>query len=520
MRYEIEMELIKINQNPKIPPLSKPNDKTNINVRYMVLPPFVSIHIYWNNEKSELIYEVEEPILDDSEEQNLKRIEEAMREMINLDLIAEEKSSDDLLSYIQKSGEMIISELGIKISDESFRKVFYYLYRNFVGLNEIEPLMKDYFIEDIECNGINQPIYIVHRVFRNLKTTLRFTRIDTIANFVEKLAQKSGRNVSYASPILEGSLPDGSRVNATYTKDITSKGPTFTIRKFTKVPWTPIQLLGFNSVSPEMLAFFWILLEYHSNIMIVGGTASGKTSLLNAIAFFIPSENRVVSIEDTRELNLPRENWLPSVVRTGISGEKGRVDMFSLLKGSFRQNPDYVIVGEVRGVEASVLFQGMASGHASISTLHADSVQAIINRLTTPPINLSPTLINSLDVIAVQTHAIVGGNETRKLREIIEIINVNPDGTFETNTPFKWNPGEDKFYISSETRVFDKISTKTGISKESLLNELKIRTRLIYEMYKQKVFGYEEVQKVLNEYNKNPDIVLNRFGITNLLKSP
>ena len=196
----------------------------------------------------------------------------------------------------------------------------------------------------------------------------------------------------------------------------------------------------------------------------------------------------MVSIEDTRELNLPRENWLPSVVRTGLSKEGvGEIDMFSLLKSSFRQNTDYVIVGEVRGKEASVLFQGMAFGHASISTLHADSVQSIINRLSTPPISLSPTLINVLDIVAIQTHAIVNGKETRRLREIVEIINVNPDGTFVTNTPFKWNPGDDKFYIHSESKVFDKISIKTGIQRETLTNEYRIRTQLIYTLYQKKI---------------------------------
>jgi len=194
-------------------------------------------------------------------------------------------------------------------------------------------------------------------------------------------------------------LPDGSRVNATYTKDITSKGPTFTIRKFTKKPWTPIQLVGFNTLSPEMLAYLWILVQYKMNLLITGGTASGKTTLLNAVAFFIPPEARVVSIEDTRELNLPRENWLPSVSRTSTgANEKNDITLFTLLKSSFRQNPDYVIVGEVRGKEASVLFQGMASGHSSISTMHADSVDTLIKRLETPPIELSPTLVNVLDL--------------------------------------------------------------------------------------------------------------------------
>ncbi len=187
--------------------------------------------------------------------------------------------------------------------------------------------------------------------------------------------------------------------------------------------------------------------------------------------------------------------------------------MFSLLKGSFRQNPDYVIVGEVRGKEASVLFQGMASGHASISTLHADSIQAIVNRLSTPPISLSPTLINTLDVLAIQTHAIVGGQETRRLREIVEVLQVNSDGTFITNTPFRWNPGDDKFYLHSESKMFDKISQKSGVPRDTIINEFKLRTHLIYAMYQKKVLNYDEVQRVFSEYTKNPTKVLQEFGV-------
>jgi flagellar protein FlaI len=374
--------------------------------------------------------------------------------------------------------------------------------------------MKDYFIEDIECNGIGEPIYIVHRMFRNLKTNVKFNSMELLAGFVEKLAQKTGRYISYASPILDGSLPDGSRVNATYTKDITTKGPTFTIRKFTKVPWTPIQLIEFRTVSPEILAYFWILLENKGNLMVCGGTASGKTTLLNALAFFIPPENRVVSIEDTRELNLPRENWLPSVVRTGVSNQEiGNVDMFSLLKGSFRQNPDYVIVGEVRGKEASVLFQGMASGHASISTLHADSVETLIQRLQTPPISLSPMLVNSLDAVAIMTHTIINKYETRRLREITEISNVSPDGSALTNTPIRWNPSDDQFYFMDKMIVFDKISEKTGVPIEQLKQEFTLRTKLLYAMYQKGIKNYEDVQRTINEYYKNPQEVLGKFGI-------
>ena len=505
---------ININSNPKVPMIPKFNDKTKIDVRYMVIVPYVSIHVYYDEKSGEVIYDVEEPILSDKDKSDLDKVEQAIREVVNISMVGEENTREKLLDYIDKTAKLIISELGLTIEQKNYDKMFYYLYRNFIGLNEIEPIMKDYFIEDVECNGMGENIYIVHRVFRNIRTNVKFNDMNSLSSFVEKLAQKTGRYISYASPILDGSLPDGSRVNATYTQDITSKGPTFTIRKFTKTPWTPTQLLGFHTLSPEMLAYFWILLQYQSNLMIVGGTASGKTTLLNAMAFFIPQENRVVSIEDTRELNLPRENWLPSVVRTGTSNDgAGGVDMFSLLKSSFRQNPDYVIVGEVRGKEASVLFQGMASGHASISTMHGDSVDSIIRRLETPPISLSPMLVNGLDAMVIMTHAIVDGKESRRLREIVEVVKVEQDGTALTNTPFKWSPADDKFYHAKNSKIFDKIAEKIGSTPEELQKEFIIRAKLLYALFQNKILSYEEVQRVINDYSKKPDEILKKYDI-------
>ena len=507
---------IDLNLSPRMPAIPKFEDKTKIDVRYMVIVPYVSIHIYYDAKLGEVIYDIEEPILSKEEKDDLWRIEQAMREVVNVSMAGDSVTKEGLLDYIDKSARLIISELGMSIEEGTYKKIFYYLYRNFIGLNEIEAMMQDYFIEDIECNGMGEPIYIVHRAFRNIKTTTRFNDMNVLSSFVEKLAQKTGRYISYANPILDGSLPDGSRVNATYTKDITSKGPTFTIRKFTKTPWTPTQLLGFHTMSPEMLAYFWILLQYQSNLMIVGGTASGKTTLLNALAFFISQENRVVSIEDTRELNLPRENWLPSVVRGGVGGGEdaaGGVDMFSLLRSSFRQNPDYVIVGEVRGKEASVLFQGMASGHASISTMHGDSVDSIIRRLETPPISLSPMLVNGLDAMAIMTHAIVNGQETRRLRNIVEVVKVEADGTALTNTPFSWSPADDKFYFKKDSKIFDKIAEKFGIAREELQKEFGIRTRLLYTLFQNKVLGYDDVQRVVNDYARSPQVVLKKYGV-------
>ena len=507
------MENININLKPEIPPLPKLSDRTKIDVRYALIPPYAFVHIYWNPSEQEIMYEVEEPQLNDYEKQILTKLEDGMKEVININLLTE-KTTEALLEYIDKTAKLLISELVLKVSEESYKKIFYYLYRNFIGLNEIEPLLNDYFIEDIECNGINTPIYIVHRIYRNIKTNISFKDMDALASFVEKLAQRCNRYISYASPLLDGSLPDGSRVNATYTTDVTSRGPTFTIRKFTKIPWTPIQLLSMNTLSPEMLAYFWLLIQYKCNILIAGGTGSGKTTLLNAISFFIPPEARVVSIEDTRELNLAKENWLPSVARTAIgTGGIGEVDLFSLLKNSFRQNPDYVIVGEVRGKEAFVLFQGMASGHASLSTIHADSVDTVIKRLETPPIELSPTLVNTLDAVAVMSHAIVNNQETRRLRSITEIINVDPDGIATTNTPFIWNPADDKFYFKKDSKVFDKICQRHGFSKQQIINEFELRVKLLFEIFNRKIFDFQAIQKEINEYYKNPQAVLRKYNI-------
>jgi len=988
--------VVTINLNPPIPSLPRVKDKKQLNLRYVLISPYATASIHWDDKINEAVYELEEPVLQEHEQLALQQIENAMLELININ-VAVEKTIEATIEYIDKTARLLIDELNIRIDEQSYEKIFYYLFRDFAGFNEIDPLLRDYFIEDIECNGVDTPVYIIHRLYRNLRTNIVYKDLDKLASFVEKLAQRAGRYVSYAQPLLDGSLPDGTRVNATFTKDITSRGPTFSIRKFTETPWTPIQLIALRTISPEILAYFWILIENKANILVTGGTASGKTTLLNAIAFFIPPEARVVSIEDsvtgdskliirkdgkiknieikefvdnkidaevmtadkngkivwtkpsnyikhtvnkdiyeitsatgrkikvtqdhslftlgednslkeikptqlvegksfiavprtlpiegqkvdeinliehlehfkgdflqgepikkifekysridlgvakeryrwwknhsiieikefmklgfnfdyeelkklriksknissipvlfkiskeflefcglwlgdgsydnyngnsvivsnvdeecrtiikaiagyiganyslmsdggvslrihstvfykfmknvlkldgysntkripefifnlnneqigqfirgyfsadgcvkknevscssqsyellqdlqsmflrleiisrindferkdkcinmsisesgniakyknigflqdrknlklglmnakahhtssdviplsvtklnelnkisferlqypylqkwqnigrnymqkiaptgsefndlshndilwdrvkiikkvssekvdvfdlsipkyekflcnniivhnTRELNLPRENWLPAVSRTSIgAGKVGEIDLFALLKSSFRQNPDYLIVGEVRGKEASVLFQGMASGHSSLSTMHADSVDTLVRRLQTPPIELSPTLVNSLDCVAIATHTIVKNQETRRVREVVEVVNVNRDGSALINTPFVWNPREDRFYFKKQSKVFEKISARRGIPLDKLQQEFLIRTRLLYELYKRKIFSFDEVGRIVNDYYKNPVGILNKY---------
>lgn len=504
---------ISINLNPPIPALTRVEDKTSVDVRYTLIAPYANVHIYWDASAGDLVYEVEEPLLNDTEKQILEQLEQGMLELININVVVD-KTIESMVEYIDKTARLLIEELNMQISEDSYTKIFYYLYRDFIGFNELDPLMRDYFIEDIECNGANTPVYIVHRVFRNLRTNIVYRDMDSLASFVEKLAQRCGRYISYAQPLLDGTLSDGSRVNATYTKDVTSRGPTFTIRKFTKIPWTPTQLLSMNTLSPEMLAYFWLIIQYKANLMVAGGTSSGKTTLLNALAFFIPPEARVISIEDTREINLPRENWLPAVARTSIGiGKVGEVDLFDLLKNSFRQNPDYVIVGEVRGKEAFVLFQGMASGHPSMSTIHADSLDTVIRRLQTPPIELSPTLVNSLDCVVVMAHALVGNKHTRRLKEIVEVVNIDKDGTAIINTPFVWNASQDMFYFKKQSKVFEKISARFGMSIPKIQEEFTLRVKLLHALYQKKTFGFDEMRRIVTDYYRDPQAVLKSYGI-------
>ncbi|MFH1066044.1 MAG: ATPase, T2SS/T4P/T4SS family [Nanoarchaeota archaeon] len=410
--------IFKIAFPDNIPVLPDPKDITTINVRYRVIEPFVDIHIYWDNPNNELAYEVEEPKLTEAEAKNLRLLEEGLTELINISYINIE-DINIVIEFLEKTLKILLDEFGIKVSEETFLKYMYFLYRDLIGMNQVEPLLKDYFIEDIECNGFGTPIYIVHRKYRNLRTNISFPDIKTLSGFVEKLAQKCSQYVSYANPLLDGVLPDGSRVNATYTEDVTSRGPTFTLRKFTKEPWTPIKLMDFRTVSPEILAYLWLLIDNKSNILVIGGTGSGKTSFLNAMAFFIPPAARVVSIEDTRELNLRHENWLPAVSRQGagnasITGEKhGEVSLFDLLKESLRQRPDYIIVGEIRGKEAFVLFQGMASlrGSEKVTILDDNQLKRIpiaelknnrgIQAPTIDPITEKATI---MPVAFVETH--------------------------------------------------------------------------------------------------------------------
>ncbi|PLW79777.1 secretion system protein E [Candidatus Woesearchaeota archaeon] len=507
-----------IDLNPKLITIPDFKSRTEINIKYPLIEPYAYAHIFWDEEASELIYSLDEPELDDDESNILKLVQFGLEEMINISFTHATKLNI-LIEYLEQNVQMILSEIGARVSQETYNKIMYYVYRDSVGLNLIEPLMHDYFIEDIECNGKDHPLYIVHRKFENIRTNIIYEDSEKLTNFIEKLAQKSGRYVSYAKPLLDGTLPDGSRVNGTYSSDITTRGPSFTIRKFTKDPWTPTQLIDFNTCNAETLAYLWLAIEYKFNVMVIGETASGKTTFLNTIVQFIPPESRICSIEDTRELNLAHDNWLPSVTRAGFGipnqeGETyGGVSLFDLLRESFRQNPDYVIVGEIRGKEAYVLFQGMASGHPSFGTFHAGSVESLVRRLETPPINLPSSLVESLDIVCVAIHVKTRNQNFRRIKVVDEINKVDANGEIEHQPVYEWDASEDNMVPAKPSLVLDKIVKRTGMPITRVKEEIEIRTKLLQALADKKIFDFKELNKIINQYYQKPRDIIQKFNI-------
>jgi flagellar protein FlaI len=488
---------------------------SRVDIEYPLLPPYASAKIQWSSKEKRLMYNIVEPRLSKSELSSLKNMDEALREIIDVKLTTVKKAGN-AIEYLQEKIAVVLNDLNLNLKKDSYQRIMYYIVRDFIGLNEIEPMMHDPYIEDISCNGVSSPIFIVHRRFGSIETSLIFNEPDHLSDFVVKMAERCGRYISYASPLLDGSLPDGSRVQASLAKDVTTRGPTFSIRKFRSNPFSPVDLINLRTCSSSMMAYLWLLIQYNVSIMICGGVSTGKTTFLNAISMFIPPENKVISIEDTREINIPHENWTPSVARTGFGivgpgGKRyGEVDLFDLLKESFRQNPSYVVVGEIRGKEAYVMFQGMSSGHASLGTIHAGSVDDVMKRLETPPIELSPSLIDALDVLIVMTHAREKGKSARRVKEIVEIQSVDSrTGNPITKETFSWIASADDYRDDSpDSDVLKRISFEQGLGYGNITAELDKRKKILDWMSNHDIFFFKDVCRIVNLYYKEPKTVM------------
>lgn len=494
-----------------------------VNITYPLIFRGGKVHVYANIRYDPtmqgLIYRVIEPQLTKEEETMLNKVETTLVEELEVDFSALKKQTAE--KYLMKKIDGIIDYYKLKLTERARDLMVYYIYRDFIGLSRVEPMMQDPNIEDISCDGINVPIYIYHRDprFGSIRTNIKFEDKEKLNSFVMKLAQRCNRSISVADPLLDGALPDGSRVQATFGSGIAMKGSNFTIRKFTVDPLTCVDLMNYGTIDAEMLAYLWMAIEHGKSVLIAGPTASGKTTMLNTLSLFIRPELKIISIEDTPELRLPHENWIAQVARIGFgpemeSGKKmGEVSLFDLLKASLRQRPDTIIVGEVRGQEAYVLFQQMATGHPGISTIHAESMTGVINRLRTPPISLPPSLVQHLDILIVLARQRIKGRYMRRTKEITEIVGYDIEkDTPLMNVAYDWVSATDEFKYSGKSAMLKDVMETTGADVNGIFAEVERRMKVLEWMQDNGVRDYKNVGRVVREYYQNPTDLMEKIS--------
>jgi flagellar protein FlaI len=473
---------------------------------YPILEPHVYAAVVWDPVTQKMCYEIIEPTLVELEQQYLNEIRTLLMEELDVnvkDLENREKAAD----YLKAKVAEIIRDYKLKIPTEAVEKLMYYIVRDFIGYGKIDSFMHDHMIEDISCDGVNIPIYVWHREYESLPTNVVYKTAEELNSFVVRLAFLVGKQVSIASPMLDASLPDGSRIQLTYGREITRRGSTFTIRRFRVDPLTISDLIAFKTVPSDMAAYLWYIIENRVSILVAGGVAAGKTTMLNCLSMFIKPEMKIVSVEDTAEINLPHENWVPSVVRAGGLDERetGAITLFDLLKAAVRQRPDYIIVGEVRGEEAYTLFQAMSTGHLGMCTIHAESVSSVIQRLENEPMNIPRSLLTMISAVLVQGRTEIGGKPVRRALSMTEIVGLDR-ATQEilTNEVYKWDAKSDSFECLGHSHILECIMKKVGLDEKEVQEELQRRKIVLEWMVKNKIRKYTDVAGIIREYCADP----------------
>ena len=456
------------------------------------------------------LYTVHEPQITRYDTEVVEKIKRDLEERLDVDFtkLGDVRAKELLIEEISKSMASLVE---LRIDETKKSVISYYIQKEILGFGKIEPLMRDENIEDISCDGIGIPIYIYYRdpKMGSLKTNLAFETEDELTSFMLKLAQKCNKSISIAEPLLDGALPDGSRLQATLGTDIARRGSNFTVRKFMDKPLTPTHMIKYGTLDASQLAYMWLAIENGQSILISGGTATGKTSMLNALSLFIKPSMKIVSIEDTAELRLPHPHWIPEVARTPLSieGRIGEVSLFDLLKSSLRQRPDYIVLGEVRGKEAFVLFQQMATGHPSLATIHAASISQLIDRLITPPISLPPSLLENINIIIFLVLSRLHGSYVRRAESILEVVGLKGDRPM-TRTIFEWKPVDDSYNTKEKSLLLTSVAVRQGVTEDTLKNELMRRKKVLEWLYEQGIFDYRDVARVISTYYTNPDKVM------------
>ncbi len=395
------------------------------------------------------------------------------------------------------------------VTKEQYETLKYELIRDKEGLGVLQPLILDPYLEDISCSGLG-PIFLEHKIFNGLKSNIIFHDMQTLDNFVIQLSERIGKPVTFRQPIIDATLPDGSRINLVFGEDVSRRGSNFTIRKFSETPLSIVELVEFGGLTYEMAAYLSLACRHGMNMFISGETASGKTTLMNAITTFLPATDKIVSIEDTPELQVPHPNWIRGVVRGSMSDNTSSVGMFDLLRAALRQRPNEIIIGEIRGAEGAIAFQAMQTGHSVMATFHADSVEKLIQRLTGSPIDIPKTYVDNLNLVIIQSMVrLPNGKPGRRLTSLNEIVGYDTaSDSFSYVEVFRWNSATDEFEFTGYMNSYlleEVIAMKRGLPpsrKREIYDELKRRTTLLSRLKSQGVTGFYEIFSVLAQAEK------------------
>ncbi|MEM2338086.1 MAG: type II/IV secretion system ATPase subunit [Candidatus Bathyarchaeia archaeon] len=489
------------------PPPPKPLPKGfKVVERYPLYEPFAHVAIVQNPKTGEYKYILDELQLDPLERSVYNRI----LEILLAEIESPKEEIKDPRKFFAEEAKKIVDKYRISLGwlpDVSWYKILYHAERDLVGFGRIDPLMRDPNIEDISCDGVNKSVYVWHRTYESIETNLEFETDEELDNMVVKLVHMAGKHVSSAFPIVDASLPGKHRLAVCYRREVTPFGTAFTIRKFREDPYSIIDLINLGTFSEEMAAYFWMCLENRASVMVLGGTAAGKTTALNALACLIKPGSKIITIEETAELNLPHENWVSLIARQsyGLGGSSvGEVTLFDLVKTSMRHRPDILIVGEVRGQEAYVLFQALATGHGGMCTMHAENLDSAVKRLTQKPMDIAPAYIPLMNIVlSVQRVHLMKGGEKKAYRRV---MNVNEIADYEDyRTVFKWHPAKDEHIPAlNKSIMLANISERLGVSKKDLLEEIERRKQILRWMRERNIRSYRDVAAIIAEYYARP----------------
>jgi len=476
---------------------------------HWVNAPFAYVSVLYDEAANEHIYHVSEPHLNWFERYVHRDLVSKLRNSLmyrDIDVSDQQEMSD----VFEAEAKNVIRNHAAAVDDGSIHKLLYYLLRDFINFGPIDPLMRDSPIEDISCDGHDIPVFVYHREYRDLPTNIVFDR-ERLDSYAFRLAQQSGKQLTISNPMVDATLPGGSRMQLTLGGEVSTRGSNFTIRKFSDIPFTPVDLIKTNTFSVEQMAYFWLAIQNNRSLVFAGGTGSGKTSSMNAVSFFIPPNSKIVSIEDTREVDLPHRNWIQSVTRGKVSAEgQGEIGMYHLLQAALRQRPEYIIVGEIRTDErvALTFFQALSTGHTAYTTFHADSPETVLTRLHNKPLNVPMQMLADLDIISVQRQAHLDDERVRRNHVVAEIGDAGDHDSVQTRQIFRRDAASDSYDRVADSGVLAEIADEYGWDDDQLRQQLDDRRAVLRYLVDNDITSYTAVANAIQWfYRKRSELL-------------